>query len=168
MTPRREHRDDSEAPDYDVGIDADELLEDLAEIAADYGRDYEEKNGWWRDSFDAPEPFHEARFWAMEAYGGRAALGEAIAAIQPESHALAARNFREDDGTVDVRGYMHWLKANADAARRDRGRQTGGSKRAAAEREWGNCKVLRLIRDEYGVGWPRTDEYGNPLEADRP
>lgn len=153
---------DSEGPNYDVEIQADELLADLADDAADYGEDYEEKRSWWHDSFRATEEFHEARYWMLEAVGGRRAYRDALTRIQPGGR------FRNGDGKIDVRGYMRWLSNKADHAHEDsRGPYT--ETRQASEAESAYVSILSTLRDDYGVGWPRLDDIGgNPIEVDLP
>ena len=91
-----------DSPDYDVHIDADELLADLVEQAQDYAEDHTEKREWWHDSFDSATEWTEARYWMLEALGGLEATDQAIAALQPGAHTIHAPNCRNDDGTVDV------------------------------------------------------------------
>lgn len=152
-------------PNYDVEIDADELLADLADIAAEYGEDYEEKRRWWTES-PVYDEFHEARFWMLEARGGQRALSHAIAALQPENNCITVGCYREADGTVDVRGFMSWLSEEADAAHERRG--SSSPSRQASEAESAYNKALRLLREDYGVGWPRLDDLGGIKEEDRP
>lgn len=157
---------ETSGPDYDVTVEANELLEDLAKRAAEYGENYEENRQWWRES-PAYDEWHEARYWMQEARGGQRAYSEAIAAIQPGETWRAGR-FRNDDGTVDVRAFMAWLSdAASEAHERSHGDYT--ETRQADERETALVAVLSLLRDDYGVGWPRLDDIGgNPVEADLP
>ena len=156
------------APDYDVRIDADELLADLVEQAQDYAEDHSEKRGWWHDSFDTTRAWTEARYWMQEALGGRKATAEAIAALQPETNTIHAPNCRNDDGTVDVHAFLRWLGDESDAAHeRSYGDYT--ETRQADEAETAYCRIMSTVRDDYGVRWPRLDDVGgNPLEADLP
>lgn len=149
-------------PDYDVEIDADDLLADLAERAAEYGRDYEEKRRWWHESLDTLEPWHEASHWMLEARGGQRAYAEAIAAIQPGG------GYRNDDGTVDVHRYMHRLSTFADQCHED-SYGPYAETRQADEAETAYAKILSVLRDEYNIGWPRLDDVGGtPIEEDLP
>lgn len=149
------------APDYDVEIEADDLLRDLAERAARYGKQYEEHRDSWRRSWDWQIHFHEARCWMLEDAGGRRAYSEVIGAIQPGGR------FRNDDGTVDVRGLMAWISTRSDEAHKDaRGDYTGT--RQADEAESAFAKILPVLRDDYGVGWPRFNDLGGVLERDLP
>jgi|GEM_PF-4782486 len=157
-----------DSPDYDVRIDADELLADLVEQAQDYAEDHSEKREWWHDSFDTTAEWTEARYWMQEALGGRKATSEAIAALQPEAHTIHAPNCRNDDGTVDVRAFLRWLSEEADAEHeRSYGDYT--ETRQADEAETAYCRIMSTVRNDYGVGWPRLDDVGGtPLEADMP
>lgn len=158
----------SDRPDYNVHIDADELLADLVEQAQDYAEDHTEKREWWHDSFDTTAEWTEARYWMQEARGGLKATSEAIAALQPETHTIHASNCRNDDGTVDVRAFLRWLSEEADAAH-DHSHGPYTETRQADEAETAYCRIISTIRDDYGVGWPRLDDIGgNPLEADMP
>lgn len=154
-------------PDYDVEIDADELLTDIAEMAAEYGEDYEEKRRWWMESPPHDE-FVAARGWMQEAAGGQLALSHVVAALQPENHSLMVDCHRREDGTVNVRELMAWLSEQADAAHERSGNSLNPN-RQANEAETAYVSVLSLLRDDYGVGWPRLDDVGgNPLEEDLP
>lgn len=150
-----------DGPNYDLRIKADELLADLAEGAASYGEDYEEKRSWWRES-PTYDPFTEARYWMLEARGGQRAYSMTIPTIQPGGR------FRNGDGTVDVRGLMRWLSNRADSAHDDsHGPYT--ETRQADEAETAFASILSLLRDDYGVGWPRLDDVGGtPRECDLP
>lgn len=155
-------------PDYGVEIDANELLADLVEEAASYAEEYEEKRRWWMESLDHCDEWHEARYWMREARGGQRAYSEAIAALQPESHALVVDCHRNEDGTVDVREYMAWLSKCATEAH-ERSGSVPGQNPQADEAESAYTRILSTIRDDYGVGWPRLDDLGgNPLECDLP
>jgi len=157
-----------DSPDYDVHIDADELLADLVEQAQDYAEDHTEKREWWHDSFDSATEWTEARYWMLEALGGLEATDQAIAALQPGAHTIHAPNCRNDDGTVDVRAFLRWLGDESDAAHeRSYGDYT--ETRQADEAETAYCRIMSTVRDDYRVGWPRLDDVGgNPLEADLP
>jgi len=150
-----------DTPNYDIRIDADELLVDLAERAAEYGHDYEEKRQWWRESLDTVDEWHDARYWMLEARGGQRAYRDVLATLQPGGR------FRTDDGTVDVRAFMRWVSQRADAAHDDR-HGTHGETRQADEAESAFARVLAVLRDDYGVGWPRIDDLGGVVEADLP
>jgi hypothetical protein len=150
-----------DSPDYDVTVEADDLLADLAADAAEYGKDFEENRRWWRESLDFDE-WHEARYWMLEASGGQRAYAESLAALQPGGR------FRADGGMVDVRGYMAWLSGLADRSH-DRSHGPYTETRQAAERETAYTAVISTLRDDYGVGWPRLDDIGGtPLEEDLP
>lgn len=154
-------------PTYDVDVEADELIADIAELAAEYGADFEEKRQWWQES-PAYDPFTEAEMWMLEARGGQRACGKAVALLQPESAVAGCSEFRDADGTVDVRGYMRWLLDSHDAAHE---RSYGGHRetRQADEAESAYSRILSLLRDEYGVGWPRLNSVsGTPVEKDLP
>lgn len=157
-----------DAPNYDVVIDADELLADLADRAAEYAEDYAEKDRWWRESLDYATEHTEARYWALEALGGRTAYARVIATLQPENNLPALHCFLEKDGTVAVRDLMSWLSNRQQAAHDDaHGPYT--ETRQASEAASAYAKILSLIRDDYGVGWPRLDDVsGTPLESDLP
>lgn len=153
-------------PNYDVEIAADELLSDLAALAAEYGEQYEEYRRWWQGSLDHHTEFTDARYWMLEQAGGQEALSKTIATLQPESNPRV--NFRNDDGSVDVRGLMRWLSERGDRAHeRSYGDYT--KTRQADEAETAYASVLSQLRDDYGVGWPRlSDVSGTPLEEDLP
>jgi len=161
-------RNESDAPDYDVEIDADELLAELVEQAQQYAEDYEEKRQWWYESLDGLDEWLEARHWMEEARGGLEATGEAIAALQPESHSIHVQNCRDEDGTVDVREFLSWLSDESSAAHnRSYGPYT--ETRHADEAESAYVSVISTVRDDYGVGRPRLDDLGGtPLECDMP
>jgi len=157
----------TDTPDYDIAIDADELLADLAADAAAHGRDYQEKRGWWDDSLGTHSEFHEARIWMLEARGAQRAYAKTIASLQPEHHSLTVDTYRTDDGAVDVRGLMRWLSEQADAAHERAG--AVGERPQADAAETAYARILSTLRDDYGVGWPRLDDLGgNPLECDLP
>jgi len=156
----------SHGPDYDVEVDADELLADLAEMSAQYARDYVEHHGWWRDS-PVYDPFTEAKYWAQEDLGGRGAIENAILTLQPDGSSHLAGKFLNADGTVDVRGFMSWVSDRGDYAHEDsHGPYT--ETRHADERESAYAAITSLLRDEYGVGWPRIDDLGGVVEEDLP
>lgn len=143
-------------PDYDVRVEADELLDDLAEKAASKAREHAycrrnwQKDGWW-----------QYRQWMKEHRREIKAYATAIAMLHPESHdaAIPLGEFVADDGTVNVREYMREISRLGDDAH-DRGNR---------DAEHGYAKVTSLLRNEYGIGWPRLDELGgNPLEEDLP
>lgn len=158
----QEKREGQHGPDYDVEIDADELLSRLAEDAATYGEDYEEKRQWWHDSLNYSDEWGEARYWMLEARGGQRALSEALATLQPGGQ------FRNDDGTVDVRGFLRWLSARGDEAH-DRSHGKFTETRQADEAETAFASVISTIRNEWPVGWPRLDDVGgNPIQEDMP
>ena len=149
-------------PNYDVEITADELLTELADLAREYAADHDEKRQWWRESFDMVSEFTEARYWMLEALGGRRAVADAMVQIQRGGES------RNTDGTVNVRAFMRYCSDQADRAHeRSYGDYT--ETRQADEAETAYCRILSLIRDDYGVGWPRLDDLGgNPLKCDLP
>lgn len=159
-------KSNTDAPNYDVEVQADDLITDLAERATEYATDYEKKRRWWLDSPPHDE-FVEARDWMQEARGGQRAVGEAIAALQPENHSVLPRCYRNADGTVDVRGFMAWLSRQADRAH-EASSGPHGQTRHADESETAFAKMLSLLRDEYDVGFPRFDDLGGVLEEDLP
>jgi hypothetical protein len=152
----------TDRPDYSVEIEADELLSDIANMAAGYGTEYEEN----RRSAEELAPFPEARRWMLEARGGQRALSDVVAALQPENHGVGLPTFRRQDDTVDVRELMKWLSRESDATN-DR-RNTSRYNHQASEAHSAYCKVTSLLRDDYGVGWPRIDELGGVMECDLP
>lgn len=148
-----------DTPNYGIDVQADELLAELAERADDYGRNYEEKRRWWTESLEYHQEHTEARYWMHEARGGQRALADVISQLHPGGR------FRNADGTVDVRGLMRWVNDRADAAH-DRSHGPYTETRHADEAETAYVSVLSLLRDDYGVGWPRLDEHGNALAED--
>ena len=148
-------------PNYDVEIAADELLTDLAESAAGYGEEVVENRQSWRESWDWASEFRETRYWMLEALGGRRAYATVMAKIQPGGR------FRNDDGTVDVRGLMRFVSdRSSEAHERSYGDFT--ETRQADEAESAYASILSTIRDKYGVGWPRFDDVGGVMERDLP
>lgn len=164
MSTNAHHTD---APNYEVEIDADDLLETLAERAAEYATDHAEKDRWWRESLAMATEHTEARYWALEALGGRNAVADTMVELQRETKHGRPGRYRNADGTVDVRGFMASVSRLADEAH-DRSHGPYTETRQADEAETAYAAVLSLLRDEYGVGWPRMGEHGNPLEGDLP
>lgn len=161
-------RTTDDGPDYGVEVQADELLADLVEMAQDAAERRDEYREWVRDEMEygySVDP--QFQYLVTEQTGLLTALGQAIACLQPENHGVLVRCFREDDGTVDVRGFMQWLSKEADAAH-----EVVNERRNAplsSKMETGYCRVMALLRDDYGVGWPRLDDLGgNPLPEDLP
>jgi len=153
---------DAGGPNYEVEIDADELLARLADDAASYGADYEEKRQWWRESLTYSDEWTEARYWMFEARGGQRALSETLAKLQPGGE------FRNDDGTVAVRGLLRWLSRRADSAH-DRSHGPYTETRHADEAETAFASAISTVRNEWPVGWPRLDDIGgNPIQEDLP
>jgi hypothetical protein len=149
-------------PNYDVDIDADDLLAYLAEMSRHYAEDYVEKRQWWSDYVGKADGFEEARYWMLEALGGRKAVTDAMAQIQPGGQC------RNDDGTVAVRAFIRYLTDEGDHAH-ERSYGPYNETRQADEAETAYAKIISMVRDEYGVGWPRLDDLcGNPLECDLP
>ena len=153
-----EHGSGSEprAPDYSVRVEADELLADLAEKAAQSARDHAYHARCWRD-----DDWWQYREWMQEERKKMTAYARAIAMLQPErhSHTVPRGEFVAEDGTVNVREFMRAASRLGDDAH-DRGSRPAESAYA---------KVDSLLRNEYGIGWPRLDDLGgNPLEEDLP
>jgi len=149
------------APNYEVEIDAAELREDLAELSAKHAKRAEEYRRWDREHFEyalpdqlpPPGDLTEFGYDALEQSGRVRAFGDAIAKLQPAGRT----RYLNDDGTVRVREFMRWLKRRGDAAHEDRygpWKETRGASGA----ESAYAKALSVIRNEYGVGWPRLDE----------
>lgn len=155
-----QHADES-PPNYDVDIDGDELLADLAEVSAGYGEEVVENRQSWRRSWDWATEFTDAKYWMLEAIGGRRAYADIIAEIQPGGR------FRNDDGTVDVRALMTALDHKSTTTNEDRnGPYT--ETRQASEAHTAYSRIISTLRDDYGVGWPRFDDLGGVLECDMP
>lgn len=153
---------DGGQPKYDLEIAAADVLNAFAADAADYAHDHDEKRQLWRDSCDMPSEFHEARYWMLEALGGRRAYHNAMIELQPGG------KFRNEDETVALREFMAWISERAEAAHQ---RAYGGytETRQADEAETAYTQMLSTLRDEFGVGWPRLDDTGgNPLDCDMP
>lgn len=149
-------------PNYDVEIDADRLLADLADDAASYGEEYERHRETWQDSFDAPTPFYDAKYWMLEAVGGRRAYSNTMAKLQPSGR------FRNADGTVDVRALFRWLKKRSTQTNEARNGDYTKT-RQSSEAHSAYSSIISTLRDDYGVGWPRLDDVsGTPLESDLP
>lgn len=153
---------DGGQPNYDHEIAAADVLNAFAADAADYAHDHDEKRRRWRESFDMASEFHDARYWMLEALGGRRAYHDAMIELQ------SGGRFRNEDGTVKLRGFMAWLSDRAESAHeRSHGDYT--ETRQADEAETAYTEMLSTLRDEFGVGWPRLDDLGgNPLECDMP
>lgn len=149
------------SPDYDTIINADALLRDLAEDAKHYGKKYEYGRKRWRQSLSSPTPFQEARYWMLEATGGRRAYSNTLTKLQ------SGGRFRKENGTVDVSGLLHWLNNRSKETNKARNgdytetRQPSGAHSAYRS-------ITSTIRSDYEVGWPRLDGEGNPLKSDLP
>jgi len=156
-----EQRSGEAPPNYDVDINADELLADLAETAAGYGEEVVENRQSWRRSWDWATEFREAKYWMLEAIGGRRAYADIMAAIQPGGR------FRNDGGTVDVRGLMQALDHKSTTTNEDRNGPYSET-RQASEAHSAYSRIISTLRDDYGVGWPRFDDLGGRLECDMP
>lgn len=153
---------DQSAPNYDVTIDADELLADLAADAAVYGRQYEDHRRTWQDSFDYATPFYDAKYWMLEVVGGRRAYAETLTRLQADGR------FRAPDGTVRVRALLRWLGRRSEQTNEARNGDYTDT-RQASEAHSAFTAVASTVREEYGVGWPRLDDLGgSPLECDLP
>ena len=162
--PSKRARDGNEqsAPNYDVEIDADALLADLAEHAAEYGQQYEDHRRTWEDSFDYATPFYDAKYWMLEAVGGRRAYADTLARLQADGR------FRARDGTVRVRALLRWLGERSEQTNEARNGDYTDT-RQASEAHSAYASIISTLRDEYGVGWPRLDDLGgSPLECDLP
>ena len=151
-------------PNYDVDVLAADLIADLVEKSAEHAKRQEEYRRYSRE-----DPFwNEPLYWALEQLGAQRAYGRAIAVIQPENHMIPSYSFVDDGGFVKVREYMAWLSRQAKREHEDSyGPYTETRQADFAESAY--AKVLSLIRNDYGVGWPRLDEVGgNPLPEDLP
>lgn len=148
-------------PDYSRAIDADKLLRRFAAHAADYAYDHDEKRQWYQESLDMLTAHHDARLWMLEALGGRRAFREAMVTLQPGGR------FRNDDDTVAVRSFMAWLSERAEVAHK-RSYGPYAETRQADEAETAYTRMLSILRDDFGVGWPRMDEVGGVKEGDLP
>lgn len=152
-----------QGPDYDVEIQASDLLEDIAGRCAQHAR----QHAYHRRTIQDDPTWKEPQIWEAEEHSAMNAYWNALIKLQPTGAASAGR-FLNDDGTVDVRGYMLWLSDRADAAHQDAGTFTT-SQMMARKAEHAYSKTLSIIREDHGVGWPRLDELGgNPLEEDLP
>jgi len=152
----------SEQPrDEAAVIDANELLVDLAEESAVYGKDVVENRRTWRRSWDWATEFREARYWMLEAIGGRRAYSTIMGEIQPGGR------FRNADGTVDVRGLMQTLHQYSSTTNEERNGPYSET-RQASEAHSAYSSIISTLRDDYEVGWPRVDDLGGRLECDMP
>lgn len=152
------HSSEDEAcpPNYEVVIDVDELLADLAKKAASSAREHAYHARHWRD-----DDWWQYRQWMQEERKTMKAYATAIAMLQPESHGVTVPRgeFVADDGTVNVRKFMREISRLGDDAH----------DRDAREAESAYAKVNSLLRNEYDIGWPRLDDLGGiPLEEDLP
>lgn len=152
-------------PDYEVEVDADELIADLVEMSQDYAEKHDKHRRQYRESLDTFNPWHDARYWTLEALGGLRATSEAIASLQPEAHSPLITTYRNDDGTVDVRALMQWLDQQSTETN-ERRNGPYSKTRQASEAHSAIASVISLLRDDYGVGWPRFDDLGGELECD--
>lgn len=153
---------EDQPPNYEVTIDATEVLQDLADDAAHYGEKYEYARETWENSLTDPTPFHEARYWMLEAIGGRRAYSDTLAKLQPGGR------FRNDDGTVDVRGLLRWLRNRSQETNEARNGDYTKT-RQSSEAHSAYTSIISTLRSDYGIGWPRLDELGGtPLECDLP
>lgn len=143
------------APDYSVHVEADELLADLAEKAAQSAREHAYHARCWRD-----DDWWQYRQWMQEERKKMTAYATAIAMLQPERYCYTVPRgeFVADDRTVNVREFMRATSSLGDDAH----------DRDSRPAESAYARVLSLLRDEYGVGWPRFDDLGGVLEADLP
>lgn len=143
-------------PNYEVTVAADELLADLAEKAASSAREHAYHAQSWRE-----DDWWQYREWMQNDRKKMRAYATTIAMLQPESHGATVPlgEFVADDGTVNVREFMREVSRLGDQAH-DRG---------SREAESAYARITSLLRNEYGVGWPRLDDLGgNPLEEDLP
>lgn len=150
--------DEACAPDYSVDIRAGELIADLAEEAASHDEEYayhaecNREDDWW-----------QYQQWMLEEKAAMRAYATAIAMLQPESHgATVPRGEFVEDGLVKVREFMREISRLGDEAHDRDSVQADSAESVYA------C-VTSLLRNEYGIGWPRLDDLGgNPLEEDLP
>jgi hypothetical protein len=148
-------------PNYDVKINADELLADLAEDAAGYGKEVIENRKSWRESWGWATEFKEAKYWMLEAIGGRRAYADIMVELQPNGR------FRNNDGTVDVRGLLKSLSRASNTTNEDRNGRYENT-RQASEAHSAYSRIISTLRNDYGIGWPRSDDLGGRLECDMP
>lgn len=160
----------TDGPNYDAEIDAAELRQDLAaraakhsEKAAEHRRDdreWEEAGGWWDRP---PGQLSQYARWALEEMAAARAYARALAKLQPVDR-FRSRHRYVEDGQVRVREFMRFLQTNADETN---GRRHGDYQARKAHHAY--SQVLSLLRDEYGVGWPRLDDLGGaPIPEDQP
>lgn len=155
-------------PDYSVQIDAEEIRKDLAAKAAAKARKADEHRQECRDYCPsnalelAPGELCQYQRWALEEFAAARAYARALLRLQPRPD-LSYTPDDVTDGAVDVRSFMRWLKNRCEDTndRRHGDYQTSAAHSAYAD-------VLSLLRDEYGVGWPRFDDLGGVLEEDLP
>lgn len=132
---------------YDVEINADELLVDLAKVAAGYGEEVVENRKSWRRSWNWNTEFHEAKYWMLEAIGGRRAFADIMINIQPNGR------FRNNDGTVDVHRMMQALDHKSTTTNEDRNGPYTETRQASGAHS-AYCRIISTLRDDYGIGWP--------------
>jgi len=156
---------DADAPDYEVTVRASELREDLAEAAATHGKRMAEYRRYDRNEGFVPgRPAGQLSWYARQAVEERKAVrayATALAMLQPEHYGATVPRgeFVADDGTVNVREFMREISELGDAA----------YERGAREAESAYASVTSLLRNDYGIGWPRLDDLGgNPIEEDLP
>lgn len=152
-----------DTPNYDVRIEASELIEDIAAKAETHGERLAEYRRYDREEgviFGRPAgQLSQYQRWALEEKKTVRAYGTAIAMLQPESHDVSVPSGEfVEDGVVNVREYLREISRLGDRAH-DRG---------ARDAESAYAQVASLVRDEYGVGWPRIDDLGGVVEADLP
>ncbi len=144
------------APDYSVPVEVSELLADLAEKAANTARRHASNARNWQE-----DDWWQYRQWMQQDWKKMRAYSTAIAMLQTGNHGTAVPRgeFVAEDGTVNVREYMSEISRLGESAHN----------RGAHEAESAYARVTSLLRNEYGVGWPRLDDLGgNPLEEDLP
>lgn len=159
----------TDGPNYDAEIDAAELRQDLAARAAKHaekateyrrdGREWEESGGWWGRP---PGQLSQYARWELEEMAAADAYGHALAKLQPADR-FRNRHRYVEDGQVKVREFMRMLHTNVEETNDRRHGDYQASARHSAY-----AKVLSLLRNEYGVGWPRLDDLGGtPIPEDR-
>jgi len=160
-----------DSPNYDVEVDADELLADLAERAGEHYDRMNERERHHREYVQTdlsrdPTKLSRAQLDALESLGALEAYSNAIAMLQPESEHW--KNFRGGDG-VDVRGFMKEMSRLCDREDDERNKRAYRENRQAQGAHSAYAKIISVLRDDYGVGWPRLDDVsGTALEEDLP
>lgn len=151
-------QDADDCPDYDVTVETTDLLADLAENAAYHARQHAKHARNWRE-----DDWWQYRRWMLEESAAMQAYRTAIAMLQPGRHdVLVPSGEFTDDGTVRVREFMREISRLGDDAH-----ERGSTQARKAARMY--ARIESVLRDDYGVGWPRLDDIGGtPLEEDLP